>query len=161
MEYTLIIENDIVKTYKKTKNSVVQTTVKTIFWELTNWKYTLSIKRHLQKRTVNQNRYYWACLGLIAIEVGYLIEEMDSDTKKNVVEGLHEIFKNRFIPNVSIVSIKDRRRKISIPKTTTNMDTGEFKRYMDKIRELHPYLPNPESTWESDLLAFVDRFYFL
>lgn len=160
MEYTIHVDQNHIKVYRKTRTWVEMTTIKDIFLWLTEWHHTMSIKRHLKKRTLNQNRYYWACLGLIAMEVWYLVEEMESEMKKNIVEGLHEIFKDRFIPNVSIVSTKDRRRKISIPKTTTNMDTGEFAKYMDKIRELHPYLPSPD-TWEADLLAFVDRFYFL
>ena len=111
MEYTLEIDKNNIKVFKKTKTWVEMTSVKSIFSELNEWIHTMTIKRFMKKRTINQNRYYWACLGLVAMEVWYLIEEMDSETKKWVVEWLHEIFKDRFIPNVSIVSMKDRRRK--------------------------------------------------
>jgi len=57
----------------------------------------MEIKRIMPKRSTDANRYLWACYGLIAEEVGYIVPEMDRSMKSKIVSALHEIFKDRYI----------------------------------------------------------------
>lgn len=95
---------------------------------------------------------------MIADESGYTFDDMEKETKKEIVEALHEQLKDRFIGTKILKSKKDRRRRIKIRPTTTKMDIEEFAKYMQKILMLFPYLPSPE---DKNLLDFIDRYYHL
>jgi len=73
------------------------------------------------KRSNNQNAYYWGCvLKLVAEHTGYSENE------------LHEVFKNMFLPK-KFVTINDR--EFEITKSTTQVKTTEFEEYVERIRE--------------------------
>lgn len=131
--------------------------IKHIFETLEEWRYTVSVKKIRNRRSADQNRYYWACLWLIAVEVGYIHDDMDLTIKGKVVDALHEIFKDRFLSSGKIKSVKDKRKSIRLPGSSKNLDTKEFSEYMNKIKTLHPYLPSPE---DKNLLQFIDQYYF-
>ncbi len=117
------------------------------------------MKKILPTRTPQQNKFLWACYGLIAVEVGYIIDEMDKQTKKEIVNAIHETFKRRFLSGKTIRSTKDGRKRLKIEGSTKDLDTETFgSEYFDKIRALHPYLPDPK---DDHLLEFIDRYYFL
>ena len=77
--------------------------------EVTKWK---------NKRTLNQNSYYWSVLTTIST-IGHSSEE------------LHEIFKRLFITPKFVLY---RGREIKMPKSTTDLSTEEFREYIERIR---------------------------
>ena len=73
------------------------------------------------KRSNNQNAYYWGCvLKYVSEHTGYSENE------------LHEVFKNMFLPK-KFITINDR--EIEITKSTTQVKTTEFEEYVERIRE--------------------------
>jgi len=115
MERILEITKDkSIKVFEKVKSSIQLTTLQIIIASLTPGRYTIVIKKIREMRSVSQNRYYWACLGMIADEVGYISPEMDKQSKAEIVDALHEIFKERLLPKTVIKSCKDKRFRITI-----------------------------------------------
>lgn len=90
-------------------------------------------------RSVNQNNYYWGvCIPIIQEWMG---EDKDF---------VHECLKSLFLDKVIRKNPLDKRRKIILQESTTNLDTKEFKDFTDRIREKFADLriPTPESnTW--------------
>lgn len=106
-------------------------------------KYTVTIERPKKKRSINQNRYYWAVLGLISQETG------------NEADDLHDYFKTRFIPG-SLVTFKETGEQSQVVGKSSALDTFDFGQYLDQIRafaiqELNIYVMSPEEYLESDL----------
>ncbi len=79
------------------------------------------VRSFRKKRSHNQNNFYWMYLNLIGEETG------DNPT------DLHEYFKRRhLIPKFIKVLGKS---EMKIPRSTTELSTGEFGEYMDKIEQ--------------------------
>lgn len=80
--------------------------------------YRLEINDIKEKRSDQQNRFYWGVyLPLIAEETGHTTEE------------LHELFRGMF--NSEIKEVLGKQVRVS--KSTTNMTKGEFVEYIMKI----------------------------
>lgn len=96
-------------------------------------RIALKIDTQTSKRTLNQNRFYWAYLSIIEDETG----ENAND--------LHELFKKKFImPEFKRVLGEE---VVCIP-TTTEMDTIEFTNYITKIEALTTIpIPDKESIY--------------
>ena len=107
--------------------------------------YKVEVKRKDEKRTLSQNRLYRLWLNCISAESG------------NDVEDLHEYFKTTFLDIHSrIIYGKEIVRVTS----TTELNTEQFKAYLDKVQqwasvELGIILPEPE-----DMIfeQFVERY---
>ena len=81
---------------------------------------TLQITNKRQKRTSNQNRYYWGVyLPLIADQTG----EKD-------IERLHELFKGKFL-TTGIVEVLGQ--KVRMKKSTTELSVSDFCQYVIDI----------------------------
>lgn len=157
-DFILTISDDrIVTVHEKTPNGFIPTTFKDILASKKPGRYDMSMKLKRQVRSNQQNRYYWACLGMIATEVGYITADMEKEERAEIINALHDIFKERILGTTTIRSSKDRRRRIKVKSSTADLDTSEFAKYMDKIKELHPYLPDPD---DSHLTDFIDQYYF-
>lgn len=158
MKYTITTEDGLIRAMDENKKMVE---IKSIFLSLEEDRnYSMEIKLMRAIRTANQNRYYWACIGMIADECGYIHPDMENSMKSEVCDGLHEILKDRFLSGKTIRSYKDKRKRIKLPTSTKILDTKEFKEYMDKIKFLHPYLPDPDTIDSDNLLAFIDQYYW-
>jgi hypothetical protein len=118
--------------------------------------YSLEWKRLSEKRSNQQNKYYWACLHLISEEVGYIIKEMDESDKKKIINKIHERFKDKYLSQEVYKSHKDRRKKLTIPGSTKVLSTDEFASYMNKILIAHPYLPKPE---DKNYMEFIESYF--
>lgn len=83
-------------------------------------------------RSLQQNRLYWKWLGIIASDTG------------NSVDGLHEVFKQKFLAPV----IVELGGEISKVYTTKKLKVGEMSEYMKQVEaqaaEFGIYLPIPE-----------------
>lgn len=78
--------------------------------------YILDIKKAKNKRSLNQNRYYWSVVvGLVAEHTGYTSQEAHQELAAMFLSYTHENGK-RFV------------------KSTTELNTLEFEKYLDKIR---------------------------
>lgn len=86
----------------------------------TNYGIDIDIKKHSRKRTLDQNRYLWGVYKNIIKfyeETGFIVDHLK--VKFINSDFLHEYFKARFDL-----------------KTTTNLSTSEFSKYIDSIQNL-------------------------
>ena len=94
---------------------------------------TYWVRVEMPSRSLQQNRYYWLCLNIIADSTGH-----DANS-------LHEIFKRLFLP-AKIISYRDKA--IKVPGSTTDLSKSDFVEYMDRILaeagEQGIVLPQPE-----------------
>jgi hypothetical protein len=93
---------------------MIRTTLEEILGDKKPGRYTMEIKLIRQIRTVQQNRLYFAYLGMIAVEVGYIHPDMDNQSKSEIIDALHEHFKDRFLGGKTIKSQKDKRRRLKV-----------------------------------------------
>jgi hypothetical protein len=78
----------------------------------------LKISAQTSPRSVRQNRKYWAVLGDIADDTG------------NTSEDLHVVFKDMFLPR-KFIRLGNHEKEVR--KTTTDLSTAEFAKYLDQI----------------------------
>jgi len=95
------------------------------------------IRKIKQQRTVRQNNYLHACLGLFCAETGYTIDESK------------ELFSLQ-LPDI----MRYTKQGISFRKSTADLDTKEMTVLIDKIREmaldqLGLYIPSSQEYLEN------------
>lgn len=89
----------------------------------------VSIGKRKSKRTNQQNRYYFAYLGIISDETG------------DDVNSLHEFFKRKFLPPTIITALE---QEVRVPSSTTDLSKQDMSEYLDRICELSGVpLPDP------------------
>jgi hypothetical protein len=109
--------------------------------------YTVEVLEKNANRSISQNSLMWLWLTCIEHETGQDRNE------------LHEIFKKKWLMPKEIVKFET---KVEI-YTTTDLDTLQFKQYLDKIQilastELGIALPEPESMyWQEFYEYYVDK----
>lgn len=96
--------------------------------------YICTLKKETNKRTIDQNSLYWLWLTCIEQETGQ---------DKN---DLHLLFKQMFLPRKEVII---GLQIYQIETSTKDLNTFEFKQYLDKIQiftasELGITLPDPE-----------------
>lgn len=82
--------------------------------------YIAEIKRNRPIRSLQQNKFYWAILSIIAIDTGHTREE------------LHEALKMKF--NSEIVFFPKSGNQI-IPKSTNDLDSAQFTAYINRVKQ--------------------------
>lgn len=96
--------------------------------------YEASVVKKTEKRTLSQNRLYFLWLNCISAETG------------NEVDDLHEYLKRKFLGrNFRIIYGEGIETSLS----TTELNTEQFKAYLDRVQEWANVeqgieLPNPE-----------------
>jgi hypothetical protein len=92
-----------------------------------NGKFWVEIRRCKKQRSLNQNAYMW---GVVYPAVRKGLEEAwgESLTDEEVHEWLKGRFNSQPVVNKKTGEVKGRR-----PVSTTELDTGEFAEYLDKI----------------------------
>lgn len=113
--------------------------LKEYFRSLRNGDYILAIGEKEAFRSLSQNKYYWGVVvDVFAKYTGHSESEM------------HEIFKAKF--NKATKEIAGEI--IEYSESTTLMNTQEFNKYIDEIRqwglELNLYIPEPNEYVEHD-----------
>ena len=113
--------------------------------DITKREYEAKIVKRTEKRTLAQNRLYHLWLNCISAETG------------NEVDILAEYFKQKFLGVRERVIHGDRVR---VALSTTELNTEEFKRYLDRIQEWANVeqgiiLPNPEDLY---FAQFVEKY---
>lgn len=107
--------------------------------------YVVDWRVERKKRSLPQNRWYWACLRCISEETGHTEDE------------LHEHFKRTYLPR----TVKEiLGAKHTMTPSTTTLNTTDFSEYIEHIRvdagELGIALPDPsEDSW-ADFVARYD-----
>jgi len=91
-------------------------------------EWDIIIKKHTTPRSNQQNRWYRAYLKIISNETG------DS------TEALHEYFKDEHIEQQYMTVLG---REVKAPKSTTNLNTAEWKKFMQSI-EIETGIPYPD-----------------
>ena len=103
-----------------------------------NGKYTLSIKKDVKKRTLDQSRWFWLCMVCIEKETG---------TDRN---DAHDFFCTKFLRRKALIS----GIEVDVIYGTSKLNTIQFRDFMENIQaftsqELGITLPNPDDLmWE-------------
>lgn len=97
--------------------------------------WSVEVKKHVKKRSLNANALYWRWISIIADETG------------NDKDDIHEAFKAKYLEPVERLVMGEMVPVL----TTANLNTREMSAYMDKVyafatNELEMILPLPE--WE-------------
>lgn len=98
-------------------------------------EYEAVITMRVKRRTLSQNRLYWLYIACIMDETG-----------ENDREALHNYLRRKFLPVHRIMIGSEEAEKLT---STTELNTGQFTRYIDSIvvwaaSELGIALPDPE-----------------
>lgn len=109
--------------------------------------FTVEVTERRTVRTIPQNRLYRLWLTCISAETG------------NDVDDLHEYFKRKYLEAKEITIF----REVELRYTTTDLSTGAFTEYLERIRafaasELAITLPDPDDqVWEQFYDYYRDR----
>lgn len=103
--------------------------------KLKSGRVEIDIRKVRSIRSLNQNNLYWLWLGIIGDDTGYYPEE------------LHATFRSMFLT--------DKRGKIPIVRSTTQLNKIQFGQYLDQIERLVAtefgiVLPQPEEYYEEN-----------
>lgn len=99
----------------------------------------LVVKLKKPNRSTSQNGYYWS------VVVPMITEAVNEYGNEWTNDDTHEFLKSRF--NNREVEMKNGVI-VSLPQSTTGMDTAEFSRYIDEVKQwssvvLGLYIPEP------------------
>lgn len=83
----------------------------------------ITIKQYRKARSDRQNRYYWPCF------VNPLAEYLREQGEHVTPDQAHEILRGQFL---QMHVQDDRAGLISFVRSTTDLDVGEFNRYLDE-----------------------------
>lgn len=92
--------------------------------------YLLEIDSKKENRSIEQNRYYWFYLGLIAEETGYTPDD------------LHQYYKGKFLTKKIL---KMFGQDVRIEESTTKQSKGQFCDYLANIM-VDSSIPLPDTT---------------
>lgn len=84
----------------------------------------IELERLKATRSQNQNRYYW----------GVVIEPLRQYLGIETAELMHEVLKHEHL-SVSVRLAFDRRKRIKVARSTSELTTAEFEDYLGRIRE--------------------------
>jgi len=109
-------------------------TFKKAFWAHEGKEVDITVKRHRDNRSLNQNSYYF---GVVVSMIGEAIGEPD-------IEAVHEMLKlehNYYLAKVGT-------REIRVPMSTAELNTEAFEAYLERVRRwaseyLSLYIPLP------------------
>lgn len=102
-------------------------------WHLKGKRGVMILDQKKNHRSDNQNKLYWAYLGLIEEETG------------DFASDLHEYFKRALLPPTFI---KVLGKTVKIPRSTTDLTKGEMVEYLLKINALTGVaVPDPKD-WD-------------
>lgn len=97
------------------------------FADLSEYRFREHLKQHEgktyevymreSKRSLSQNRLYWAWLEHVEKETG------------NTASDLHEYFRRKFLPP-KFIKVLDK--EVKIPASTTDLSKNDFGEYLDK-----------------------------
>ncbi len=108
-------------------------------------RYDVSIKRHRERRTIDQNRLYFLWLACISNETGHSKDD------------LHDYFKQSYLGFEQRAVLNG---KIHVNPSTSALDTKQFTDYLEQIQvfantELGIILPSPE---DMEFNQFYERY---
>ena len=66
---------------------------------------------------------------------------------------------NHYCPKVSVKNQKDKRKRVTFQKRTSDLDTKEFKTMIDRILTDYPFIPPPENGDIRSLIEFYENIY--
>lgn len=81
--------------------------------------YMIKISTYDEKRTINQNKYYWKLVEIVSKELGYEVQEM------------HEVFKYKFLQTTIENQFGQLEKTL---KSTTKLTSKEFTDYLNNIK---------------------------
>ena len=93
--------------------------IKKYIHDLESGKYMIKISSYVEDRSIDQNKYYWKLVEIIANEIGYEKQEM------------HEVLKYKFLQK----TIQDANGNlVKGVKSTSSLNIREFSEYIDNIK---------------------------
>ena len=108
-------------------------------------QYTIEVRVKRHKRTIDQNRLYWAWLSCISEETG------------NEREYLHELFKQKYL-GCQRHELHNINETVIVRRSTSSLDTKQMAEYMDKVQrfantEIGIVLPSPDDRYCEEFMA--------
>ena len=109
----------------------------------------VEIKKKSPIRSLNQNRYFYLCLGYYSTEFGYTIDEVKQD-----------LFKKKCNPEIFIRKrVNKRGEEVTYVRSSAELTTAEMNTAIERFRnwssmECQFYIPAPN---ETQFLEFVER----
>jgi hypothetical protein len=109
-------------------------TFKKAFWAHEGKQVDITVKRHRENRSLNQNSYYWY---IVVAMIGQAIGEDDAEAVHDMLKLEH----NYYIATVG-------KKEIRVPMSTAELDTAAFEAYLERVRRwasefLSLYIPLP------------------
>lgn len=93
--------------------------IKKYIHDLESGKYMIKISSYVEERSIDQNKYYWKLVEIIANELGYEKQEM------------HEVLKYKFLQK----TIEDTNGNlVKGVKSTSTLNIREFTEYINNIK---------------------------
>ncbi len=135
--------------------------VKLIFERLQEGKYIFTVKRVFNKRSNDQNAYFhWVVVPMLAEHMGMVIPGLEWEETTILLGATKEYIINHYCPKVSVKNQKDKRKRITFQKRTSDLDTKEFKVMIDRILKDYPFIPPPENGEIKSLIEFYESMYW-
>jgi hypothetical protein len=145
---------------KSDRNIQCDFPIKSIFENLDDGKYILSIEKVFQKRSNNQNRYFHGILlPMLAEHMGMIVQGIPRKEVSLMLEATKEYIISHYCPKATIKNQKDKRRRITIQKRTSQLTTDEFRIMVDSILKDFPFIPPPNSKDIESLIAYYASLY--
>lgn len=120
----------------KIVNSKIEFLEKIDFTKLENKIVDIVVMSDINKRTIQQNEYYWGCVvPIIASDLGYDIETM------------HDVLKHKFLKKTKeFINNKGQKEEFEKTISTTKLTTKQFVDYIESIKRwasefLNIYIP--------------------
>jgi flavin-dependent dehydrogenase len=133
------------------------TSIKEIFWNLKDWEYDLEITKIRLKRSNDQNRYFhWVVLPMLAEHMWYIVPGIENT---EWLQEAKEAIISAFIPSKKYKNPIDKRKRVVIQKRTSDLDTIEFKQFIDTILIKFPFIPSPNSGDLDNLINHYSNIY--
>ena len=110
--------------------------LKSAFDMLANGKYTLTIKKDVQRRSLDQNALFWMWAKCIESETG------------TTMQDIHDYYCAQFLRRTAIINGKEK----AVTSGTSKLNTAQFADFLNKIQadaatEFGIKLPTPEDLY--------------
>lgn len=135
--------------------------VKLIFEKLTPGKYVFTLKKVFQKRTLPQNAYlHGVVVPMLAEHMGMVIPWLDREETTILLGATKEYIINHYCPKLTVKNQKDKRKRITIQKRTSDLTTEEFKIMIDRLLTDFPFIPPPDNGEIASLIQYYESLYW-
>jgi len=88
-----------------------------------------------------------------------VIPGLDREDSTVALSATKEYIISHYCPKVTITNQKDKRRKVTFQKRTSDLKTDEFTVMVNKVIKDFPFIPLPDNGEISSLIAYYEAIY--